>query len=1089
MLLASIIRHRVLANVLLAVIFFVGAVAYVQIVREFFPEFSVDVIMVSVIHPGADPEETEEGISRKIEEAVDGVEGIKKYQTISGEGFARALIEVKAGYELDDVKERVKTQVDSITNLPDDAEKPIITDISIEALVLRVALWGDLNERTLKEWAERLKDEMLELDGVSRIDVVGTREYEISIEVSEEKLRQYNLSFGQVSDAVRASSLNLAGGTIRTAGEQIRLRTLGRKYTGEEFASIVLMATPTGESVTLDKVATVRDGFTQDEVISTFNGEPAAMLEVKKVRSEDAIAIAETLHHFVAQKQETLPEGVNLTAWADMSVLIQDRISLLMRNGMIGLCLVFVMLWLFLDLRLSFWVALGIPISFSGAVALMWIYGATINMISLFSLIMVLGIIVDDAIVVGEAIYVHRKNGDGPLMAAVNGVREVGLPVLAAVTTTIIAFLPLAFVPGVMGKFISILPVVVVAALLVSIIECLFLLPAHLNHLPDMRHDPPTGKGPLGTMRRLRQRLATGLESFAENVYQPFVEKAIRWRYITLAVGVFVIMFTIALGQGGYIRFDVFPASDGDIVIAEVEFPAGTPTMMVEEALEETRAGLLRLAEKTETDSGDPLIRQVYAVAGQTRGGNDPSGGARPQPNYGFMEVELLSSERRGIHYEELNRMWGEEVGVIAGALAQNFRVEEQGPPGSPIDVGLRGPDLNNLIQARDLLKEKLATYDGVYQIDDNYRLGNNELQFSLKPEGRTMGLTVADLARQVYAGYFGEEAVRLQRGRDDVRVRVRYTAEERSKFSDIENVRVRTPDGREVPLFSVADVKYTKGPSTILRSDGLRQINVTTEVDPGTITAGEVLGELEREFLPELQARFPHLTYRFEGPQTDSRDAFGGLAIGFPVALLGMFVVIATIFRSYVQPLVIMVTVPFGLIGAIYAHLAMGYMVTMMSIFGMVALSGVVVNDAIVLIERVNGYIAEGMPVFDALKRGGARRFRAIFLTTVSTCGGLAPLILEQSMQAKFLIPMALSMAGGVAFATLLTLVLIPAMLGVLNDLRRISHHAFTGHWPTPEEVEPARLRAIDHEEVSGDKSKDQPEFMPADPETAVAK
>lgn len=1089
MLLASIIRHRVLANVILAVILLVGTVAYFKIVREFFPEFSVDVIMVSVIHPGADPEETEEGISRKIEEAIDSIEGIKKYQTISGEGFSRALIEVQPGYELDVVKERVKTQVDSITNLPDDAEKPIITDIAIEALVMRIALWGDLDERTLKEWAEHLKDEMLELDGISRIDIIGTREYEISIELSEERLRQFNLTFAQVSDVVRASSLNLAGGTIRTTGEQIRLRTLGRKYTGEEFAKIVIVARPNGESITLDKVATIRDGFTQDNVVSTFNGKPAAMIVVKKVRTEDAIAIAETMHQFVKSRQETLPEGVHITAWSDLSILIQDRISLLMRNGMIGLCLVFVMLWLFLDLRLSFWVAMGIPISFTGAIALMWIYGATINMMSLFSLILVLGIIVDDAIVVGEAIYVHRKNGEGPLMAAVAGVREVGLPVIAAVTTTIIAFLPLAFVPGVLGKFVAILPVVVVSALMISVVECLFLLPAHLNHLPDLSIEARKTGGLGAPMRRVRRYLSDGLETFAERVYMPFVEKAIAWRYITLSVACLIVMFVFGLGAGGFIRFDVFPTSDGDIVIGEVEFPAGTPTPVVQEALVQTRAGLQRLQDKIKTPTGEPLVRQTYTVAGQTRGGNDPSGGARAMPHYGFIEVELLGSEERAIHYEELNRMWAEEVGVIPGAIAQNFRVEEQGPPGSPIDIGIRGPNLDDLITVRDMVKAKLETYGGVYQIDDNYRLGNNELQFQLKPEGRTLGLTVADLARQVYAGYFGEEAVRLQRGRDDVRVRVRYTAAERSRFADIEDVRVRTPMGSEVPLFSVADVVYTKGPSTITRSDGLRQISVTSEVDTNKITAGEVLADLNANFFPDLKRRYPAISYRFEGPQTDSRDAFGGLAIGFPIALLGMFVVIATIFRSYVQPLVIMVTVPFGLIGAILAHLAMGYMVTMMSIFGMVALAGVVVNDAIVLIERINSYIAEGMPVFEALKRGGARRFRAIFLTTVSTCGGLSPLILEKSMQAQFLIPMALSMAGGVAFATLLTLVLIPALLGILNDMRRISHHAFTGHWPTPEEVEPARLRGFSHEDLYGNKSIDQPALSPSDPETVVAK
>jgi len=1088
--LAKIIRHRVLANVLLVVILVVGFVSTQLMVREFFPEFSVDIIMVTVDHPGADPEEAEEGIARKIEEAIDGLEGIKKYRTISSEGSARALVEVKPGFELDDVKERVKTAVDSITNLPEDAEKPIITELTIEQLVVRVALWGDMDERTLKEWAERLKDEMLELDGVSRIDVTGTRDYEISIELSEERLREYGLSFREVADAVRASSVNLAGGTIRTSGEQIRLRTIGRKYTGEEFAKIVLKATPEGEIITLDRVADIRDGFTPDPVLAEFNGKSSAMIVVKKITEEDAIAIAERVRDFVETRQQMLPEGANLTVWSDFSLLIKDRIDLMVRNGIVGLALVFLLLWLFLDMRLSFWVGMGIPISFAGALALMWMLGATINMISLFGLIMVLGIIVDDAIVVGEAIYVHRKEGDPPLLAAVNGTKEVGLPVIAAVTTTIIAFMPLSFVPGVMGKFISIVPVVVVSALIISLVECLFLLPAHLNHLPDLYKEAHSGSRLTRTIRRWRWSISEGLEWFVGHAYGPFIEQAIRWRYITLAVAIFVVFFTLGLARGGFVKFDVFPTADANDIIAQIEFPAGTPVEVSRRAVEETKAALERLNERVETESGLPMVRNVYSVVGQTRGeeGNGGTSGETAS-HIGYLEVELLDTEQRGIHFEQINAMWAEETGKIPGAIAQTYQVEEQGPPGAPIDIGIRGPDLDTLLTVRELVKEKLGTYDGVFQIDDNYRLGKNELQFKLKPEGRTLGLTVEDLASQVYAGYFGEEAVRLQRGRDDIRVRVRYTSEERSQLAAIEAMRIRAPDGREVPLTAVADVQFAKGPATITRSDGLRQISVTAEVNAKKANADEILTDMEANFFPELQLRYPNFSYRFEGPQTDSREAFAGLAIGFPVALLGIFVVIATMFRSYVQPLIIMVTVPFGLIGAVYAHLMFGYMVTMMSVFGMVALSGVVVNDAIVLIERINGYISERIPFFEALKRGGQRRFRAIFLTTLSTCGGLSPLILEQSMQAQFLIPMALSMAGGVAFATLLTLVLIPCLLGILNDLRRSAVWLRTGQWPTPEEVEPATYREFDlPERPSGEQETGKP-IVPGGQETAPAK
>lgn len=1088
--LVPIIRHRVLANVVLAILIIVGIASYRQMVREFFPETSVDVVMVSVFLPGGDPEEIEEGISRKIEEAIDGTEGVKKYITVSSENFSRSIIEIKPSYDLDKVKDRIKSDIDAISNFPEDAEKPIITELTIEQEVLRVALWGDLEERTLKELSEQLKDEILELPEVSRVDIEGIRDYEIGIEVSEARLREYGLTFGQVADAVRRSSLNLAGGTIRTEGEQIRIRTLGRKYLGEEFARIVVAALPGGDIVTLDEIAAVRDDFVEDPVIARFNGKPSTTLLIKKVSEEDAISIAQAVKRWVVQRESSLPEAVNITPWYDTSLLVQERIDLLAKNGVMGLALVFVLLWIFLDLRLSFWVAMGIPLCFCGAFGIMYMLGATLNMISLFSLILVLGIIVDDAIVVGEAIYVHRKNGDPPLAAAINGVSEVGIPVIGAVTTTIIAFLPLLFVPGILGKFISILPVVVISTLSISLVESLFLLPAHLNHLPDITEEAHSGRGPIRWIRGVRWSVNGAFEWFVERVYSPFIERAIHWRYITMACSVLIVSACLGLIAGGFLKFEIFPNVDGNLIAAKIEFPDGTPIAVTLAAVAETQAALERVAEKVTTGTGEPLVQNILAVAGQSppESGTGVERGVTAQ-NIGYLQVELLTTERRNIHYEDLNVMWQEEVGAIEGALAQTFAGEEQGPPGAPISVGLRGQRLDELLLVRDALKEKLRTYDGVYQIDDDYRLGKNELQLKLKEEARTMGLTVEDLAQQVYAGYFGEEALRLQRGRDDVRVRVRYTEDERSRFGDIENVRIRTPQGQEVPLFSVAEIDYTKGPSTITRSDGLRQIAVTAEVDARRANAGEILAELSNGFFPALREQYPGFSYRYEGPQTESRDAFGGLLIGFPVALLGIFVIIATIFRSYVQPFIIMLSVPYGLVGASLGHLALGYPLTMMSVFGMVALAGVVVNDSIVLIECVNTYIAKGMPFHEALRRAGMRRFRAIFLTTATTVGGLAPLIAERSMQAQFLVPMAVSLAAGVVFGTAQTLVLVPCMLAILNDLRRFVHYGFKDVWPAPEEVEPAKTRLYDPAETVQPVHAHVDLVSPPDPETSVAK
>ncbi len=1057
-LMAAFARNTVFANVLLAIILITGVIAATQTVREMFPEFSVDTIFVEMVYPGADPEEVEEGISRKIEEAVEGIEGIKRYTTVSAENAGRAVIEVKENYDIDDVYDRVRNAVDSISTFPVDAEKPIISELTLREEVLYLALWGDLDERTLKEWAERIKDELQNLPELSQAAIFGTRDYEISIEVSEERLREYGLRFDHVAAAVRRGSVNLSAGLMRTKGEEILLRTVGRKYTGEQFAEIVALAGPKGEVITLDQIATIRDGFTEDAIISTFNGEPCALIGVFKTREEDAVAIAHAVEKYVEEKSNVLPAGVHVTKWNDMSKMIDARINLLVTNGLFGLVLVFISLWLFLDLRLSFWVAMGIPISLCGALILMWGLGTSLNMISLFGLIMVLGIIVDDAIVVGEAIYVHRKNGDPPLEAAVNGVMEVGMPVIAAVTTTLVAFVPLMYIGGIMGKFIAILPIVVICALSVSLYESLFLLPAHLSHLPDMNRTIEAGHPWKQRAQRFRQAVSYRMEWFTEHMYLPFVRLAVRAKYVGFCVAIAILMATFGLMQGGFVKFVMFPDVDGNDVISSVEFPRGTPLDVTDEAVAKTAEAFQKLADDYENEHGVPLIRNLYTVAGEAGEGFEKRAGV----HLGQVRAELLESENRDWHTQDILVAWENEVGALPGAISQKFTGLETGPPGAGIEIWLQGEDMPTLLAVAEELKTVLRDYQGVYQVQDDYRPGKNELRFDLKPEARTLGLTLEDLARQVYAGYFGEEALRIQRGRDDIRVRVRYTEAERRDVSDLADVRIRTPQGAEVPLYSVADVQPGQGFSSISRVNGYKNVKVTAEADNRRANAEEVLADLAANTLPRLEAEYANFTWSFEGAKKDSRDAIGSLMIGFPIAMIGIFLIIATIFRSYLQPIIIMITIPFGIIGAVFGHVAMGLDVTMMSLFGMVALSGVVVNDAIVYIERVNTNLSEGMTFFDSVTLAGARRFRAIFLTTLSTVAGLLPMIWEDDMQAQFLIPMALSIAAGVAFATFLTLVLIPCLLAILNDIRCLAFSLVHKRWPTPEEVEPATTRAI---------------------------
>ena len=1057
--LAAFAANTVFANIVMVMIFLGGALALGTMLRESFPQFSLDMISVQVLYPGADPEEVEEGIVLKIEEALETVEGIKQYTATSAENMGSATIELQDGYDLTEVLDNVKAKIDAVSTFPVDAEKPVVTEVLMKDSVMLLALSGALSEKQLKSYADRIREEIRLLPGISQVEVFGVRDYEISIEVSEKQLRRYGLTFDQVAKAIRKSSINLHGGTIRTSGEEIRVRTVGRKYTGRELAEVVVLAGPGGELVTLGRLATIRDGFTEDPIHAVIDGVPAVFVMVFKTTEEDALYISNTVSDYLRIKAQQLPPGIHLTDFYDNTQALRARISLLTRNGLLGMGLVFFLLWLFMDLRLSFWGGMGIPISLAGALFILWAMGATINMVSLFGFIMVLGIVVDDAIVVGESIYVHRMLGEPPLKAAVEGVAEVAMPVFAAVITTVVAFIPLAYVGGIMGKFIAILPTVVISCLLISLIECLFLLPAHLSHLPDLNNVPPPGNPVSRLLSRCQQFMQDGLVRFVQQRYLPLIDRVLHWRYVSLAVALATLLLTLGLVKGGLVKFQVFPKIDGFVITSTVEFPEGTPPEVTSRALERIEQGFLRVAARMPTGSGEPMIKKRLTLVGQTLGEKMGRNG----PNLGSVQFILLESEKRGIHSNDLLVEWEREVGSLPGVRALTFHGLSAGPGGAEIEIWLQGQSMADILAAAGEVQEKLKSFEGVIQIRSDYAAGKNELRLHLKPEARTLGLTVEDLARQVNAAFYGQEAFRVQRGRDDIRVKVRYTQEERSRLTDFKRMRIRTSTGQEVPLLSVADVDFGPGYSTIIRTDGLRRVAVTADVDPKRANSQEIFADLSSGFFQELEGRYPGLHISLQGSKKNMRESFSSLKVTFPLAVVGIFVIVATIFRSYVQPVVILFTVPFGIIGAITGHLLLGYNLSMMSMFGMVALTGVVVNDAIVLIERINENLAEGMGFFEAIKKGGERRFRAVLLTSLSTVGGLAPLILETDMQARFLIPMALSLAAGVTFATVLTLVLIPSLLAIVNDGRRLAVRLRSGSWPQREEVEPAAFRRVD--------------------------
>jgi multidrug efflux pump subunit AcrB len=1037
---AKFIGSHVFANLMLVAVLAAGLIAVFSIRRESNPDISLRMVSVLVPYPGADPEEIEEGITQKIGAVLDGMRGVRRYWTQSGEGFAEATVEVSDGFDVAEVRDRIGNAVESINTFPQRAERPRVTRVEDQDEVGLVFVWGDLPERQLKELGETIRVEIQALPEVSMIEPFGSRQYEITVEVSEQALRQYGLTLRDVTDAISRSSLNLSAGTLRLETQEVRIRALGRRYTGPEFESVVVKALPGGEVVTLGQIASVRDAFEEREHYTTFNGRAAVAMEISRAPGEDVLKISAALSRYIAAQQPGLPPGIHVTKAFDRARFIEGQIRMLLVNGMQGLTLVLLVLWLFLESRLAIWVAIGIPISLTGATLILWLIGGSLNQITLVGMIVVLGMIVDDAIVTGEAIYVHREKGLAPLAACVAGVREVALPVFASVSTTIVAFLPMFFLGGVMGQVVRQLPLVVNVALAVSFAECMLLFPAHLNY----RSRPSRLRLPEAL--RWRKHASRAMDAFVERVYGPVAAWSARRRYVAVCLAAAICLLSVGLVGGGIVPITMWPPVEGDSIQAYVEFAPGTPVSVVRDALAQTNAALERVAARTKTKSGAPLLTNVFAVAPQRL------------DSAGRLSAELLTTAQRGIRVEDIIAELSREVGHIPGAIVQTFQGEVVGSSGDgDVSLWLQGNDYGALRAASEELKAKLAAYSGVFQVKDNFRPGKAELQVRLKPAARHLGLTLEDVSRQLYADYQGEEALTLLRGRDEVKVRVRLPRAERERISSFAAVHIHTPDGGEVPLATVAEVTEATGVSSISGINGVRGIQVSASVDRARANPTTINQEVVQNFLPGLLARHPGITWTYSPNAEDNRAMLAALSRNGLIAVLVIFVILCTSFHSYVQPLLVMLVIPFGIVGAIIGHLALGMPVSFLSLAGIIALAGVIVNNAIVLIERMNSYLAEGLPLHEAIGRAGKRRFRAVFLTSVTTVFGLGPIIVGSSLMAQIVIPMAVSMASGLAIGTVLTLAFLPAFVMILSDLRRALFRLRRGRWPSPEEVEPA--------------------------------
>jgi len=1035
--------NHVAANLLMVSICAAGLISAMTIKQEVFPEIELDIITVQVPYLGATPAEVEEAVCVRVEEKIQGVDGIKKITSTASEGMGLVAAELERNADKRKALDDIKAEVDRIITFPAETEKPIISMVERKRQVIDIVLYGDATERTLKILADKIRDDLLAKDDISYASVGGTRPFEISIEVSEEKLRAFGLSLNQVTHAVRTNSLDLPGGSVKTDVGEILVRTKGQRYTGEEFGRIVVITAPDGTQVTLDRIATVRDGFEDVDLATFVDGKRSAMVSVYRTGDQGVLTVTKTVKDFVAGLKEQMPPGVEISTWNDRSIIYKSRMDLLLKNGAVGLFLVFMCLTLSLEFRLALWVSVGIAISFLGAFWVIPMFGVSLNMISMFAFIVSLGIVVDDAIVVGENIYTHREMGRRPLKAAKLGTLEVGGPVTFAVLTTVVAFLPLAFVDGMMGKFMFNVPVVVIAILLFSLVESLLILPAHLSSVkqaPRPVAGEPSQKHRIAWYGNLKTSFDRFGRLFVDRAYRPSLSYALKHRGLVVAIAISTMLLTMGWFAGGRIKFTFMPHVDADNLVAALTLPQGSTVadaIKAAEHLEESLNETIHEFEAQRPPGSPSIVHHIATSIGSQPRTNERSNNRSPGGAH-LVEVnaELLAAEERNIPSPDMATRWREVCGPITGAVALSFSADLF-KGSKPVYVQLSSPNTDELLAAGRRLKEELAAYPGVTDISDSFREGKVEMKLSLKPEARTLGLTLSDLARQVRAGFYGDEAMRIQRGRDEVKVMIRYPENERKSLGNIESMRIRTPQGAEVPFARVARVDIGRGFATIERADRQRVVSVTADIDQAVANAEEVNADLRRNILPALTADYAGLRYSLEGQQKDQAESMAGLARGFVMALLLIFVLLAVLFKSYLQPVIVMSAIPFGIVGAVWGHILMGMDLTLISMFGVVALTGVVVNDSLIMIDFINRARRDGKPLIDAVMAAGQRRFRPIMLTSVTTFAGLTPLLLEKSLQAKFLVPMATSLGFGVLFATFITLILIPVGYTVLVDVK----------------------------------------------------
>ena len=1012
-------RNPVAANLLMAVTMIAGLIAVFELRKEVFPTFPTEIIRITVPYPGSAPTEVEEGVLIKIEEALQDMEGIEEITSEARENVGTVLVQMRPNADMAPALNDVTSRVNAIASFPLETEKPIIEEILAKVQTVNLSLAGNLSEHELKQLADSVREDLLATGAITQIDIVGVRDYEVAIELSDATLRQYGLSFDQVVSLIRSKSNNLPGGNLRTDNGTITLRSQGQAYNGDDFRKIRLITRPDGTQLLLGDIANVRDGFSEQPILSRLNGESGARLTIYTIGAQDALQVSKVVKDYVADKQAQLPEGVTINAWFDNSRILKGRIDLLLKNAAQGGLLVIIALSLFLRLSMAFWVILGVPFSFLGTMYVMGlpIFDYSINVLSLFGFLLVLGIVVDDAIVTGESAYTHLEREKNGTDSIVHGVKRVSTATIFGVLTTIIAFLPMLTMTSDMGRFGSNIAFVVIACLIFSLIETKLILPTHLRHI-DVSDDRR------GLVSRIQVRFDRALKGFVQHVYKPVLETMLAYRYASLALFLASFIVVISLVPAGIVRFVFFPDIASDEIRISLRLPPSAPYQLTHDYALRVERAAEAVNKRYREESGDN--RDVIADL-ETLSQTDDSAD---------LWAALIPSEERNINSVTLAQWWRDAIGPLPGIKELSFDAKAGPGGGVDMDVALESNDLEELRRAAQHLKNELAQMEGVFDIRDTFGAGAPEVDVRIKPAGELLGLGQAEIARQVRQAFFGAEIQRFQRGRHEVRVYARLPIEERDTLKTLQNLWINLPDGERVPFSEVAEAQYKSGISSIKRVDRKRVVNIQTGVDKGRIEPDEVVAKLSSDVLPVLKNTFPGINYRFAGQVEEQQQDTRELQTKGALVLMMIFAALAIPLKSYIQPLYIMSAIPFAVVGAILGHWISGHSLSFLSLVGVIALAGVVVNDSLVLVDFINQRVADGMEKLSAVVEAGQARFRAVILTSLTTFLGLLPIQLETSIQSEFIKPMAISVGYGILFATGVTLFLVPILFYIARDI-----------------------------------------------------